>query len=90
MARTIRRRDKISLKEVIIDDKLGIAEDLEKEMETLVNKFECEWTQAVNDPEMMKRFSHFVNSKEEDDNYGICTYERSKNARTLGVNKLKG
>ncbi|WP_406683438.1 nitrite reductase large subunit NirB [Seonamhaeicola sp. MEBiC1930] len=56
------------LKEVIIDDKLGIAEDLEKEMETLVNKFECEWTQAVNDPEMMKRFSHFVNSKEEDDN----------------------
>ncbi|WP_248722623.1 nitrite reductase large subunit NirB [Seonamhaeicola sp. ML3] len=56
------------LKEVIIDDKLGIAEDLEKEMETLVNKFECEWTQAVNDPEMMKRFSHFVNSEEDDDN----------------------
>lgn len=56
------------LKEVIIDDKLGIADDLEKEMQTLVNKFECEWTQAVNSPEMMKRFSHFVNSKEEDDN----------------------
>ncbi|TWO32695.1 nitrite reductase large subunit [Seonamhaeicola sediminis] len=56
------------LKEVIIDDKLGIAEDLEKEMQTLVNKFECEWTQAVNNPEMMKRFSHFINSKEDDDN----------------------
>ncbi|SEQ55681.1 nitrite reductase (NADH) large subunit [Hyunsoonleella jejuensis] len=56
------------LKEVIIDDKLGIAEDLEKEMQTLVNKFECEWTQAVNDPEMMKRFNHFVNSEEDDDN----------------------
>ncbi|MFD2726211.1 nitrite reductase large subunit NirB [Hyunsoonleella rubra] len=56
------------LKEVIIDDKLGIAEDLEKEMQTLVNRFECEWTQAVNDPEMMKRFNHFVNSEEEDDN----------------------
>ncbi|MCB4798116.1 nitrite reductase large subunit NirB [Neotamlana laminarinivorans] len=56
------------LKEVIIDDKLGIAKDLEEEMQTLVNKFECEWTQAVNDPEMMKRFNHFVNSKEEDDN----------------------
>lgn len=56
------------LKEVIIEDKLGIAEDLEKEMQTLVNKFECEWTQAVNDPEMMKRFNHFVNSEEEDDN----------------------
>ncbi|WP_075340741.1 nitrite reductase large subunit NirB [Tenacibaculum agarivorans] len=56
------------LKEVIIEDKLGIAEDLEKEMQTLVNKFKCEWTQAINDPEMMKRFSHFVNSEEEDDN----------------------
>ncbi|PWG06004.1 nitrite reductase large subunit NirB [Polaribacter aquimarinus] len=56
------------LKEVIIDDKLGIVDDLEKEMQTLVNKFECEWTQAVNDPEVMKRFNHFVNSDEEDDN----------------------
>jgi nitrite reductase (NADH) large subunit len=56
------------LKEVIIEDKLEIAEDLEKEMQTLVNRFECEWTQAVNDPEVMKRFNHFVNSEEEDDN----------------------
>ena len=56
------------LKEVIIDDKLGIVDDLENEMQTLVNRFECEWTQAVNDPEMMKRFNHFVNSEEEDDN----------------------
>ena len=56
------------LKEVIIEDSLGIAEDLDNEMQTLVNKFECEWTQAINDPETMKRFSHFVNSEEEDDN----------------------
>lgn len=56
------------LKEVIVDDSLGIATDLENEMQTLVNKFECEWTQAINNPEMMKRFNHFVNSEEEDDN----------------------
>ena len=56
------------LKEVIINDKLGIVEDLENEMQSLVNKFECEWTQAVNDPEVMKRFNHFVNSDDEDDN----------------------
>lgn len=56
------------IKQVIIEDSLGICEALEKEMETLVNKFECEWTQAVNDPEKMKRFSHFVNSEEDDDN----------------------
>ena len=56
------------LKQVIIEDSLGIVADLEQEMETLVNKFECEWTQAVNDPETMKRFSHFVNSEDDDDN----------------------
>ena len=56
------------LREVIIEDTLGIAADLDQEMQSLVNKFECEWTQAVNDPEMMKRFNHFVNSEEEDDN----------------------
>ncbi len=56
------------LKQVIIEDTLGIAGDLEKEMQTLVNKFECEWKQAIENPEMMKRFSHFVNSDEDDDN----------------------
>ncbi|GAA3509782.1 nitrite reductase large subunit NirB [Aquimarina addita] len=56
------------LKGVIIEDKLGIADDLEREMQTLVNKFECEWKQAIEDPEMMKRFSHFVNSDDNDDN----------------------
>ncbi|SEL87944.1 nitrite reductase (NADH) large subunit [Aquimarina amphilecti] len=56
------------LKEVIIEDKLGIAEDLENEMKTLVNKFKCEWTQAINDPEIMKRFNHFVNSEDDDEN----------------------
>ena len=56
------------LKEVVVDDTLGIAEDLESEMQQLVNKFECEWKQAVEDPEAMKRFQHFVNSEAEDDN----------------------
>ena len=56
------------IKEVVIEDKLGIVDDLETEMKALVNKFECEWTQAINDPEMMKRFNHFVNSEDEDDN----------------------
>jgi nitrite reductase (NADH) large subunit len=52
------------LKKVIIDDILGIAETLEEEMQELINKYECEWKQAVENPEMMKRFKHFVNSEE--------------------------
>lgn len=56
------------LKEVVIDDSLGIVEALETEMQGLVDTFECEWKQAIEDPEMMKRFSHFTNSEEADDN----------------------
>ena len=56
------------LKEVVIEDSLGIAEALETEMQGLVDTFECEWKQAIEDPEMMKRFSHFTNSDEPDEN----------------------
>ncbi len=56
------------LKQVVIEDSLGIVEDLEQEMQGLVNRYECEWKQAIENPEMMKRFKHFVNSDDTDDN----------------------
>jgi nitrite reductase (NADH) large subunit len=49
------------LKAVLIDDILGIAADLEKEMELLVDAYKCEWKEVVNNPELRKRFTHFVN-----------------------------
>ncbi|MBU3821664.1 nitrite reductase large subunit NirB [Flavobacteriaceae bacterium XHP0103] len=56
------------LKKVVIEDSLGIAEELEEEMQSLVDKYECEWKQAIDDPNMKKRFKHFVNSDDTDDN----------------------
>ncbi len=56
------------LKNVIINDSLGINATLEEEMQALVDTFECEWKQAIEDPEMMKRFRHFTNSDDRDDN----------------------
>ncbi len=56
------------LKQVVIEDSLGIASTLEEEMEGLVNTFLCEWKEAIENPEMMKRFKHFTNTDEEDDN----------------------
>lgn len=56
------------LKQVIIEDSLGIVEELEEEMQGLVNRYECEWKQAIESPETMKRFKHFVNSDDTDDN----------------------
>jgi nitrite reductase (NADH) large subunit len=54
------------LREVVVHDSLGIAQELENEMQTLHSKYECEWKHAVETPEIRKRFNHFVNSEERD------------------------
>jgi nitrite reductase (NADH) large subunit len=54
------------LKQVVIEDSLGIAETLDKEMQGLVDTYACEWTQVIESPELQKRFRHFTNSEERD------------------------
>jgi nitrite reductase (NADH) large subunit len=56
------------VKKVVIADSLQIAATLELEMQFLVDAYECEWKQAVESDETKKRFSHFVNSDDRDDN----------------------
>jgi len=56
------------LKQVVIDDSLGIAEELEAQMEHIVSTYQCEWKTTINNKEKLKRFRQFVNSKEEDSN----------------------
>ncbi|HEX7027078.1 MAG TPA: nitrite reductase large subunit NirB [Gammaproteobacteria bacterium] len=50
------------LREVVIDDKLGICEELESEMAQVVGSYECEWKKTLEDPDKLKRFRTFVNS----------------------------
>lgn len=50
------------LKQVIIDDKLGLNQQLESELSRLREKFACEWQLAVNDTAGRPRFQHFINS----------------------------
>ncbi|GAM74368.1 nitrite reductase (NAD(P)H) large subunit [Vibrio ishigakensis] len=56
------------LREVVIEDKLGINDQLEADIAKLVEEFRCEWTDTINDETQLKRFAHFVNSDERDDN----------------------
>lgn len=56
------------VRKVVCEDSLGIAAELEADMQKLVDTYECEWKKAINDPEIMKRFRHFVNSGEPDKN----------------------
>ena len=55
------------LKKVVIEDSLGLAAELEKEMRFLVDAYKCEWKQAIENEASKKRFSHFVNSEDRDD-----------------------
>jgi nitrite reductase (NADH) large subunit len=56
------------LKQVVVEDKLGIGAELEADMQQVVDTYACEWKNAVEDPEVRKRFRHFVNSEAKDDN----------------------
>ena len=50
------------LKQVIIEDSLGICAELEAQMEHLVDTYQCEWKTTIEDPQKVQRFQHFVNS----------------------------
>ncbi|MDR6478940.1 UNVERIFIED_ORG: nitrite reductase (NADH) large subunit [Burkholderia sp. 1988] len=52
--------------DVVVNDHLGVAAELESDMRHVVETYECEWKKAVTDPETRKRFRHFVNSDQAD------------------------
>jgi nitrite reductase (NADH) large subunit len=54
------------LKSVVIDDSLGLAAELEAQMQLVVDRYECEWANALKSPEKLKRFRTFVNDKAAD------------------------
>jgi len=54
------------LKEVILDDKLGICAELEAEMEHVVGTYQCEWKTTLETPEKLAQFRPFVNSRQPD------------------------
>jgi nitrite reductase (NADH) large subunit len=54
------------LKKVIIEDQLGICSQLETEMQQTLSQYYCEWKAVVEDPQLRRQFTHFVNSTEPD------------------------
>ena len=56
------------LKEVVIEDKLGMCDELDAAMNYVVDTFQCEWKTTLEDPEALKTFRQFVNYDGVDDN----------------------
>lgn len=55
------------LRDVIVNDTLGIGDSLEKEMQDLISNYQCEWKKVVESPHLWAQYKHFVNSEESDD-----------------------
>ncbi len=73
LQRTATWRDQLEggleyLQQVVCEDKLGIAAELEADMARVIAGYQCEWKKAIEDPESLARFRHFLNSDAQDDN----------------------
>jgi len=49
------------VKDVVINDSLGLADELEAQMQLVVDTYQCEWKTAVTTPAVRQRFKTFVN-----------------------------
>lgn len=56
------------LREVILDDSLGIAQELEQEMARVVETYQCEWQTTLNDPNRLALFRTAVNGPATEEN----------------------
>ena len=76
------------LKAVVCDDALGIAAELEADMQHVVATYECEWKKALDDPQALRRFRHFVNSERSDDS--VVFVEERGQIRPAGPEERTG
>jgi nitrite reductase (NADH) large subunit len=56
------------VRQVVCEDSLGIGAELEADMARVIANYACEWQVAINDPQTLKRFRHFVNVDATDKN----------------------
>jgi nitrite reductase (NADH) large subunit len=50
------------LREVVIDDSLGLAAEFEAAIERHASGYSCEWKAVLDDPDKLARFVSFVNA----------------------------
>jgi nitrite reductase (NADH) large subunit len=61
------------LRDVVLNDRLGIGAELERQMQYLVDTYECEWKAVVDDPEKQRFFRQFANTDETEPSIAFVT-----------------
>jgi nitrite reductase (NADH) large subunit len=66
------------LRRVIVEDTLGLADDLEAAMARHVSSYVDEWSSTLDDPDRLRRFVSFVNAPDTPDPSIVFTTERDQ------------
>jgi nitrite reductase (NADH) large subunit len=74
------------LRQVVVDDSLGLAAELEQQMEHIVGTYQCEWKTTIEDPQKVRRFREFVNVDASDENV-VFVQERGQPRPATGAEK---
>jgi len=75
------------LREVVVEDRLGICEQLEADLQVAVDAYECEWARVVKSPDLRARFRSFVNTDERDPTQSFLR-ERNQKLPASGGGRL--
>ncbi|MEA9984297.1 nitrite reductase large subunit NirB [Subtercola sp. RTI3] len=78
------------VREVVCEDSLGIAADLEAAMALHVENYEDEWAATLKDPERLRRFHSFVNAPNTPDPSIVKVSERGQNRPAFPSEKAAG
>jgi nitrite reductase (NADH) large subunit len=54
------------LYDVIVNDSLGLGEELERDLAKLMDNYHCEWKKVVESPTLRSKYSHFINDEGQD------------------------
>ncbi len=78
------------LQKVVINDHLGINDELEKQMAAVIDTYQCEWKTTIESPEQLKRFRQFVNSEKNDSNIQFVNEREQIRPATLKEKTASG
>lgn len=66
------------LKQVILEDSLGICEELEAQMQHLIAKYQNEWATTIQNPKQVARFKSFINLPDDQQNDETLVYQHER------------
>ena len=79
-----------TLREVVLEDSLGIGRDLDAAMDRHVEDYEDEWAATLADPEKLRRFRSFVNAPQTPDPSLAYTPARGQARPASGEERRSG